>query len=107
MKLYCLCEAQAGTVAASKPDHQVYLAPNRYLAVTAVPLETEVSTDDFPPLALKRPMEMIKMGARQGILVDHKPNDWSGSGRPTQAREHFPRVDVYECPHCKARVVRE
>jgi len=51
-ELYCLCEAQN-----NKPDSQVFGAPNRYCAPRG--------NDDFPPLALRKPMHCIKTGARQ------------------------------------------
>ncbi len=94
MAFYCLCEAKN-----DKPDSQAFMAPNRYCAV----LEGE----DFPPLALRRSMICIKTGAQQVILTDDKPNDWSGGARPNQYRKHYPNVDVFECPHCHARIARE
>ena len=93
---YCLCEASN-----DKPDSQHFGAPNRYCASEAVGL------DDFPPLALKIPMQCIKTGARQVILDVHSRNDWSGGARPGRYRQHYPNVDVFECPHCHARIVRE
>jgi hypothetical protein len=43
-------------------------------------------------VVLPRPMTCVKTGAEQ-FLVD-------GS-------QHYPNVDVFECPNCKLRVVRE
>jgi hypothetical protein len=94
MPLYCLCEANN-----DKPDSQHYGAPNRYAAMVGQP-------GDFPPLALRQKMVCIKTGAQQVLLYakDDKPNMWEG-GRPT--KDHYPNVDVFECPHCRARVVRQ
>ena len=52
-------------------------------------------------------MQCIKTGAQQVILDVHEPNDWSGGSRPTRYRKHYPNVDVFECPNCHARIVRE
>jgi hypothetical protein len=95
MAIYCLCEAKNG-----KPDSQAFMAPNRYCAMQA--------GDDFPPLALRREMHIIKTGARQVILESDqdKPNDWASAARPDHYREHYPNVDVFECPVCGARVAR-
>ena len=96
MSVYCLCEASN-----DKPDSQHFMAPNRYCAVA------EDSKETFPPLALKTPMTCIKTGASQVILYEYRPNDWSGGARPSQYRKHHPNVDVFECPNCHARIVRE
>lgn len=96
MSFYCLCEAKN-----NKPDSQHFGAPNRYAALRSL------DTDDFPPLALDRPMRCIKQGARQVLLAVHKANDWSDTERPKYAREHYPNVDVFECPNCHARMARE
>ena len=96
MSFYCLCEAPN-----DKPESQMFMAPNRYCrSVEAVP--------DFPSFALRRAMRCIKTGAAQVLLdpPDDKPNDWSGGMRPI-GRQHYPNVDVYECPNCRARIVRE
>lgn len=94
MPLYCLCEANN-----DKPDSQAFGAPNRYCAVSA--------GDDFPPLSLPRQMECIKTGAMQVVLDTPEPNMWTGAGRPASYRRHFPNVDVFECPHCHARIAKE
>lgn len=52
-------------------------------------------------------MVCIVQGVAQVILRDHKPNMWEGGPRPTDYDRHYPNVDVYECPNCKARVVLE
>ena len=94
MSFYCMCEAGN-----DKPDHQAFMAPNRYCAST--------KDDDFPPLALHRKMTCIKTGARQVIILpEHRSNDWTGP-RPEDYRPHYPHVDVFECPHCHSRIVRE
>ena len=94
MAFYCMCEAQN-----DKPDSQAFMAPNRYCAVK--------DGEDFPPLHLHTKMNCIKTGAQQVILDIHEPNDWSGGSRPTHYRKHYPNVDVFECPNCHARIVRE
>lgn len=96
MPFYCMCEAQN-----DKPDSQHFMAPNRYCAIE------EGSKIDFPPLALKTQMKCIKTGANQVILENHFSNDWSGGARPSNYRPHYPNVDVFECPNCHARIVRE
>ncbi len=99
MSFYCLCESPSG------PDSQVFGAPNRYCAVENSLGETAES--DFPPVALRKRMKCISVGANQVILapVDDKPND--GDGRSARWRKHYPNVDVFECEHCHARIVRE
>ena len=96
MSIYCLCEESN-----DKPDSQVYGAPNRYCAAQP--------GDKFPPLALRRPMQCIETRVRQVIIHDsqNKPNDWSGEKRPDHYHQHYPYVDVFECPHCHTRIVRE
>jgi hypothetical protein len=94
MAMYCMCEASN-----DKPDSQAFMAPNRYCAAE--------TGDDFPPLHLHTPMRCIKIGAQQVILDVHQPNDWSGGSRPTRYHKHHPNVDVFECPNCHARIVRE
>ena len=99
MSFYCLCESKN-----QQPDHQAFMAPNRYCAISSKQLKEK---DDFPPLHLHTKMQCIKTGARQVILDVHQPNDWSGGARPGRYREHYPNVDVFECPNCHARIVRE
>jgi len=96
MAIYCLCEAQN-----DKPDSQEYGAPNRYCAAEP--------KDDFPPLALRKPMRIIKTGARQVILEpgEDQPNFWQSVRRPVSYRDHYPGVDVHECPNCHARVASD
>jgi len=109
MPLYCLCHAIN-----SQPDSQAFMAPNRYCAIeSSVGGLTEDSpvggADDswVPPLALYVPMKVIKTGAQQVLLDGGKqPNDWSSADRPRAWRNHYPNVDLYECPHCGARVCR-
>ena len=96
MGFYCLCEARN-----DKPDSQHFGAPNRYAA-----LRPE-DTDDFPPLALAKPMICIKVGARQVLLISDQPNDWTSAGRPAYVKTHYPNVDVFECQTCRARIVQE
>ena len=99
MSFYCLCESRV----AGDQDCQVFGAPNRYAALG--PTERDL---DFPPLMLGRPMVCIKMGARQVLPAGEvPPNMHDGSGRPTYVSEHYPRVDVFECSVCRARIVRE
>ena len=94
MSVYCMCEAKN-----SKPDSQVFGAPNRYCAMS--------SGDDFPPLALRRPMRCIKTGARQVLLSpeDDVANNWENA-RPIHHRPHYPNVDVFICDNCGARIVK-
>ncbi len=95
MPLYCLCEAQN-----DKLDSQHFGAPNRYCAMTG--------KDTFPPVALKTPMRCIKTGSRQVLLFNsHEPNTWKDEDRPRELGKHYPNVDVFECPNCRSRVVRE
>lgn len=96
MPLYCLCEDTN-----DKPDSQAFGAPNRYCALK------EGDKADFPPLALHTPMKCIKTGARQVLLARHHLNDWMDAARPAVYRDHYPNVDVFECPNCHARVARE
>ena len=95
MSFYCLCEQRN-----DKPDNQAFMAPNRYCQ--------SIEGEDYPSFALQRPMECIKMGATQVVLdpPENKPNDWSEIIRP-QGRRHFPNIDIFECPNCHARIVRE
>ncbi len=95
MGLYCMCEARN-----DKPDSQAFGAPNRYCSGEA---------NGFPPLALRKPMRVIKTGAEQVILGTHVdgPNLWASAERPSNYRKHYPNVDVFECPNCGARVARE
>jgi len=90
-----------------KPDSQRFGAPNRYCSTksTLVDMPDDL---DFPPLALRRKMKCIKIGATQALLVDEqdKPNMWD-SPRPDRYRVHYPNVDVFECPHCHSRIARE
>mgnify|MGYP001570318044 FL=1 len=99
MKLYCMCHAIN-----DKPDSQHYMAPNRYAAVPE-----EWRKDDFPPVALRKPMTIMKISVRQVLLVpeDDHENNWDSNSRPRILREHFPNVDMFECPVCRSRIVRE
>ena len=100
MSFYCLCEEKN-----DKPDSQAFLAPNRYCSVESS--RGGKVDSDFPPLALYTPMVCIKVGANQVLLDGGKrPNEWSGGGRPADWRNHYPNVDVFECPNCGARIVR-
>ena len=106
MKLYCMCEAQRGLgdVKRAAPDGQVHGAPNRYAALRPN------DTDEFPPVMLQTAMRVLKIGVRQVLTFDGQvpPNVWDESkGRPKYDKEHYPNVDVHECPHCHARVVLE
>jgi hypothetical protein len=106
--LYCLCEAQPGTKGAGAPDAQVYGAANRYCSVKD-PTGRDLPAEKFPPVALQRPMRVIAVGVTQ-VVFHGQPgpllNQWEGGMRPS-GHEHYPRVDVLECPTCKARIVRE
>ena len=108
MKLYCLCEAQPGSAGGGKPDAQVYGAANRYCS-TKDPAGRELDAEKFPPVALQRPMRVIAMGVTQVVFHGqrgHLLNLWEGGMRPS-GHQHYPMVDVLECPVCKSRVVRE
>lgn len=99
MSLYCMCQARNG-----KLDSQVFMAPNRFCALdSTVGGVSEV--DDFPPLALRTKMVCIKTGARQVLLEAGVGNDWV-SPRPSDWRNHYPNVDVFQCPHCGAMVAK-
>jgi hypothetical protein len=101
MSFYCMCEAQN-----DKPDSQSFMAPNRYCSIEST-VGGKTLTPDFPPLALYTPMVCIKTGASQVLFIGGKwPNDWSTVARPSTWRNHYPNVDVFECPNCKARIVR-
>lgn len=93
MPLYCMCNTQAG---------QFSGAPNRYCK----PLDWE--NDDFPAIALRKRMDCIKMGANQ-VILDEKDNKDYNLKDPVKpaGRIHFPNVDIFECPYCHARVVKE
>ena len=108
MKLYCLCEAQPGTPGAGKPDAQVFWAPNRYCSVKD-PDGKALPAEKFPPVALQRPMIVLAIGVTQVVFHGQKEqlvNDWKGGMRPS-GHQHYPMVDVLECPVCKSRVVLE
>lgn len=101
MPLYCMCEVKNG-----KPDGQAFMAPNRYCALEST-RGGKTTVLDFPPIALYVPMRCIKTGAQQVLLDDGKrPNDWQSPERPADWRNHYPNVDVFECPICGARTVR-
>jgi hypothetical protein len=101
MPIYCLCEAKN-----DKPDSQAFMAPNRYCSIESN-LGGKVEDVDFPPLALYVQMKCIKTGANQVLLDGGKrQNDWSSAERPLDWRNHYPNVDVFECPNCGARIVR-
>jgi len=101
MPIYCLCHERS-----DKPDSQAYMAPNRYCSIHS---DRGGVTDDstVPPLSLYTPMKVIKTGAQQVVLDGgRRPNDWSSSERPSDWRNHYPNVDLFECPVCGARVCR-
>ena len=102
MSLYCMCEAQN-----DKPDSQAFGAPNRYCSSESS-LGGKVDSA-FPPLALRTAMVCIKTGALQVILLDDQngPNMLADAARPGRWRNHYPNVDVFECPNCRARIVRD
>ena len=102
MGFYCMCEESN-----DKPDSQAFGAPNRYCSA-----KSSIggwSDSDFPPLALRTPMVCIKTGANQVILLDWQngPNVWNNLERPDRWRNHYPNVDVFECPNCRSRIARE
>jgi len=101
MALYCLCEANN-----DKPDSQYFGAPNRYCAVEST--VQKIPDVNFPPLALRQPMECIKTGAIQVLLepAQDRPNNWDFGPRPDQFRIHYPNIDIFECPNCHARVAK-
>jgi hypothetical protein len=107
MSIYCLCEAQPGTKGAHKPDAQVFGAANRYCSILDADGKELDPGGKFPPVALQQPMRMIAVGARQVVFHGQHGrllNLWEGGDRP-RGYGHYPNVDVYECPTCKARVV--
>lgn len=90
----------------SQPDGQAFMATNRYCAVESTRGGSN-EVPDFPPLALYTPMVCIKTGAQQVLLdTGRTPNNWTSAARPSDWRNHYPNVDVFECPNCKARIVR-
>jgi hypothetical protein len=100
MPVYCLCEAKN-----DKPDGQHFMAPNRYCSSES-DRGGKVDSLDVPPLALYVPMICIKTGANQVLLDSGKnPNDWTQE-RPRDWRNHYPNVDLFECPNCGARVAK-
>ena len=96
MKMYCMCREKN-----EKLDGQKFLAPNRF-----APYDTET---DFRGIALNRPMELIKTGAKQVILLNGvKLNDWKTPITEKEIiSEHHPTVDVFQCKHCGAIIIRE
>ena len=92
-QLYCLCEAEN-----AKPESQAFGARNRYARLDSW-------CGPFPPVALYQPMKMIAVGVPQVLLNDPQPNDWSSVDRPVGHR-HYPNVDIWECPNCRARIAR-
>lgn len=102
MSLYCMCGAEN-----DKPDAQAFMAPNRYCSIESS-RGAKLEVADFPPLALYTPMLCIKTGAQQVLLDGGKrSNDWSASERPSDWRNHYPNVDVFECRNCGARIARD
>jgi len=86
----------------TKIDGQEFLAPNRF-----APVDTET---DFRTFVLQKPMELTKVGAKQMLLFPSvkKPNDWKESVMPKDIlKQHYPNVDVFQCRHCGAMIVRE
>lgn len=101
MPIYCLCHEKN-----DEPDSQAFMAPNRYCANES---DRGGTTEDsnVPPVALYTPMRVLKTGAQQVLLDGGKtPNDWSSAERPADWRNHYPNVDMFECPNCGARVCR-
>ena len=100
MAIYCMCEAKN-----DRPDSQVFMAPNRYCSNQS-DRGGKNDGSELPPLALYVPMKCIKTGAQQVLLDGGKrPNNWEEK-RPADWRNHYPNVDVFECPNCGARVVK-
>jgi len=106
--LYCLCQMHPDNENIGRPDDQHYGAPNRYCVWNPSCQETSgQGATPFPPLALSTRMRVIKAGAVQVILKEHKRNLWDEAPRPSGYHKHYPNVDVHECQHCFARVAVE
>jgi len=114
MKIYCMCQitgdvpTQAIDSKGFGPlDNQVCLAPNRFL-----PMENE-----WRPVMLERPMEVVKNGIGQKVSTDGRtpPNPWSKTKEETEEdmrqlainKNHYPNVDLYRCRHCGAVIIVE
>ena len=99
MKIYCMCHERN-----NKPESQAFMAINLY-----APYDSET---DFRAVVLQKPMNVKKIGVKQVLLFSHikKMNDWTSEGQVTGRdimKEHYPYVNMYECPHCGARICVE
>ena len=117
MKLYCMCQItgsvpkQAIDSQGFGPlDNQVFMAPNRFGIID--------DDDDFRSVLLSRPMTCVKNGVRQKIAETENgklPNMWIRTKEEAKidfeklksTRRHYPNVDFYECPVCRAQIVLE
>ena len=114
MKPYCMCQItgsvpkQAIDSQGFGPlDNQVFMAPNRFGIID--------EDDDFRFVILNRPMTCVKNGVRQKVADTKIPNMWTRTKEKTHsdleklksARKHYPNVDFYECPVCRAQIVLE
>jgi len=102
MKLYCMCRTRKGMI-----DGQEFLAPNRFAPGRIEQLDID---DDFRTFVLQKPMKLTKVGAKQMLLFPNvkKPNDWKEPIMPKDIlKQHYPNVDVFQCRHCGAMIVRE
>lgn len=113
MKLYCMCQITGDVPDAARDsggfgpqDNQVFLAPNRYGVMR--------EKGSFRSVILDKPMICVKAGVRQEITGErHLPNLWDNTKeafdtdleKRKNAKRHYPDVDFYECPVCRAQVM--
>ncbi len=97
MKIYCMCHEKN-----NKPDSQVFGARNLY-----GPYDIET---DFRVVVLQQPMKVKKVGVKQVLTYKPLINDWSRAQvveKKDIVKEHYPYVDMYECPNCGAKICVE
>ena len=78
------------------------MAPNLY-----GPYDEET---EFRSVVLSRPMNVIKIGVKQNLLINPKHNNWTEKGRVKKediSHQHYPNVDMLECPHCHSKICIE
>lgn len=111
MSIYCLCQATTGLHAGlrdSMHDNQVYDAPNR--------LGPDI--EGGRPVFLRTPMKVIQIGVEQRVMEGSEcvPSQrWLSTEKKAVenkillecSRRHHPNVDILQCTHCGAMIVRE